>query len=79
MNQSLIYNRSAFFRIHIHCFFSSLRVFVATWNVGGRTPNNDLNLEDFLLVEGTADIYICGYELIFDNFRIRRSFNVIKE
>ncbi|KAF2610971.1 hypothetical protein F2Q70_00010784 [Brassica cretica] len=41
-----------------------LRVFVATWNVGGRTPNNDLNLEDFLLVEGTADIYICGFQEI---------------
>ncbi|CAH8313186.1 unnamed protein product [Eruca vesicaria subsp. sativa] len=41
-----------------------LRVFVATWNVGGRTPNNDLNLEDFLLLEGTADIYICGFQEI---------------
>ncbi|CAA7034736.1 unnamed protein product [Microthlaspi erraticum] len=41
-----------------------LRVFVATWNVGGRTPNNDLNLEDFLLVEGTADLYICGFQEI---------------
>ncbi|CAG7896232.1 unnamed protein product [Brassica rapa] len=41
-----------------------LRVFVATWNVGGRTPNNDLNLEDFLLVEGTSDIYICGFQEI---------------
>ncbi|KAF2570329.1 hypothetical protein F2Q70_00002376 [Brassica cretica] len=27
---------------------------------GGRTPNNDLNLEDFLLIEGTADLFICG-------------------
>ncbi|KAJ4887622.1 DNAse I-like superfamily protein [Raphanus sativus] len=44
--------------------FRELRVFVATWNVGGRTPNNDLNLEDFLLVEGTADIYICGFQEI---------------
>ncbi|CAH8391148.1 unnamed protein product [Eruca vesicaria subsp. sativa] len=41
-----------------------LRVFLATWNVGGRTPNNDLNLEDFLLVEGTADLYICGFQEI---------------
>jgi len=42
--------------------FLCFRVFLATWNVGGRTPNNDLNLEDFLLVEGTADLYIYGYE-----------------
>ncbi|CAN6859131.1 unnamed protein product [Brassica oleracea] len=39
------------------------RVFLATtWNVGGRTPNNDLNLEDFLLIEGRTDLCICGYE-----------------
>lgn len=38
------------------------RVFVATWNVGGKSPSYDLNLQDFLLVEGSADIYILGYE-----------------
>ncbi|WZY79754.1 hypothetical protein YC2023_026138 [Brassica napus] len=59
-------------------FSLSLRVFVATWNVGGRTPNNDLNLEDFLLVEGTADIYICGYELKFDKFWIHRFLKLLK-
>lgn len=36
------------------------RVFVATWNVGGKTPNHDLKLEDFLLVEDSADIYVLG-------------------
>lgn len=36
------------------------RIFVATWNVGGRTPNSDMNLEDFLLMEHSADIYVCG-------------------
>ncbi|XP_019059697.1 PREDICTED: type I inositol polyphosphate 5-phosphatase 5 [Tarenaya hassleriana] len=41
-----------------------LRVLVATWNVGGRTPNTDLNLEEFLLLEGTADLYICGFQEI---------------
>ncbi|CAF1737337.1 unnamed protein product [Brassica napus] len=35
---------------------------ISTWNIGGRTPNNNLNPEDFLLIEGTADLYICGYE-----------------
>ncbi|MCI10026.1 type I inositol 145-trisphosphate 5-phosphatase CVP2-like, partial [Trifolium medium] len=38
----------------------SFRVFVATWNVGGKSPNFDLNLQDFLLVEGSADIYVLG-------------------
>jgi len=38
------------------------RISVATWNVGGKAPNPDLNLEDFLQVEGSADIYVCGYD-----------------
>ncbi|XP_022740048.1 type I inositol polyphosphate 5-phosphatase 5-like [Durio zibethinus] len=40
------------------------RIFVATWNVGGKTPNSDMNLEDFLLMEGSADIYVCGFQEI---------------
>ncbi|GLT43976.1 hypothetical protein SLA2020_178970 [Shorea laevis] len=40
------------------------RIFVATWNVGGKTPNYDLNLEDFLLADGSADIYVCGFQEI---------------
>lgn len=34
---------------------------MGTWNVGGRSPNNGLNLEDFLQVEGSSDIYVLGY------------------
>ncbi|KAK4483623.1 hypothetical protein RD792_010823 [Penstemon davidsonii] len=41
-----------------------IRVFVATWNVGGKTPNHGLNLEDFLQVEGSADIYVLGFQEI---------------
>ncbi|KAL8472073.1 hypothetical protein ACS0TY_028702 [Phlomoides rotata] len=41
-----------------------LRVFVGTWNVGGNTPNHGLNLEDFLQVEGSADIYVLGFQEI---------------
>ncbi|PIN26751.1 Inositol polyphosphate 5-phosphatase [Handroanthus impetiginosus] len=41
-----------------------LRVFVATWNVGGNTPNHGLNLEDFLQVEGSADLYVLGFQEI---------------
>ncbi|KAI6699612.1 hypothetical protein NL676_013936 [Syzygium grande] len=39
-----------------------LRIFVGTWNVGGRTPNNTLNLEDFLQVEGSSDLYVLGFQ-----------------
>lgn len=42
----------------------TFRMFVATWNVGGKTPNQGLNLEDFLLVEGSADIYVLGFQEI---------------
>ena len=40
------------------------RIFVATWNVGGKTPNNCLNLEDFLQVEDSPDIYVLGYDKV---------------
>ncbi|XP_042449161.1 type I inositol polyphosphate 5-phosphatase 5-like [Zingiber officinale] len=39
-------------------------IFVGTWNVGGRPPNNDLNLEDLLRVEGSSDIYVLGFQEI---------------
>ncbi|KAJ4841528.1 Type I inositol polyphosphate 5-phosphatase 5 [Turnera subulata] len=39
------------------------RIFVATWNVGGRPPNG-LSLDNFLQVEGSADIYVCGFQEI---------------
>ncbi|KAJ1398642.1 Inositol polyphosphate-related phosphatase [Sesbania bispinosa] len=42
----------------------SFRIFVATWNVGGKSPSFDLNLQDFLLVEGSADIYVLGFQEI---------------
>ncbi|KAL3829913.1 hypothetical protein ACJIZ3_018715 [Penstemon smallii] len=41
-----------------------IRIFVGTWNVGGKTPNHGLNLEDFLQVEGSADIYVLGFQEI---------------
>ncbi|TQE14095.1 hypothetical protein C1H46_000014 [Malus baccata] len=40
------------------------RIFVATWNVGGKSPNNGLNLQDFLQVEGSSDIYVLGFQEI---------------
>ncbi|KAK3411680.1 hypothetical protein EUGRSUZ_I00419 [Eucalyptus grandis] len=41
-----------------------LRIFAGTWNVGGRTPNNTLNLQDFLQVEGSSDLYVLGFQEI---------------
>ncbi|XP_021861775.2 type I inositol polyphosphate 5-phosphatase 5 [Spinacia oleracea] len=40
------------------------RIFVGTWNVGGRNPTNELNLDDFLHVEGSSDIYVIGFQEI---------------
>ncbi|KAJ3669011.1 hypothetical protein LUZ60_010961 [Juncus effusus] len=42
----------------------SLRVFVSTWNVGGKTPTVDLNLNDFLPDNDHSDIYVLGFQEI---------------
>ncbi|KAL6125453.1 hypothetical protein ACLB2K_073511 [Fragaria x ananassa] len=42
----------------------SFRVFVATWNVGGKSPHSGLNLDDFLQVNNPADIYVLGFQEI---------------
>ncbi|KAL5700161.1 phosphoinositide 5-phosphatase [Ranunculus cassubicifolius] len=42
----------------------SFRVFVATWNVAGKTPDTGLNLDDFLRVEEESDIYVLGFQEI---------------
>ncbi|GAB2211374.1 hypothetical protein Droror1_Dr00024686 [Drosera rotundifolia] len=43
---------------------NTLRIFVATWNVGGNPPSADLNLDDFLQVHDESDIYILGFQEI---------------
>ncbi|GAB4847304.1 Type I inositol polyphosphate 5-phosphatase 5, variant 2 [Ancistrocladus abbreviatus] len=40
------------------------RMFIGTWNVGGRTPYGSINLEDFLQVEDSSDIYVLGFQEI---------------
>lgn len=42
----------------------SFRVFVATWNVGGKSPHSGLNLDDFLQVNNPSDIYVLGFQEI---------------
>ncbi|GAB2283446.1 hypothetical protein Dimus_017958 [Dionaea muscipula] len=44
--------------------FKHLRIFVGTWNVGGRTPCNSLDLEDFLQEEDSSDVYVLGFQEI---------------
>ncbi|KAI3798500.1 hypothetical protein L1987_33777 [Smallanthus sonchifolius] len=42
----------------------SLRVFTATWNVAGKSPSSDLNLDDLLQVHCQSDIYVLGFQEI---------------
>ena len=41
------------------------RMFVGTWNVGGKSPNEGLNLRDWLMLPSQADIYVIGYTILF--------------
>lgn len=36
------------------------RMFVGTWNVGGKSPHDELNLGDWLNSTEPADIYVLG-------------------
>ncbi|KAE9447836.1 hypothetical protein C3L33_20262, partial [Rhododendron williamsianum] len=38
----------------------NLRMFVGTWNVGGKSPHQGLNLRDWLRTPAPADIYVLG-------------------
>ncbi|KAM7265754.1 hypothetical protein ACFE04_003437 [Oxalis oulophora] len=40
----------------------NLRMFVGTWNVGGKSPHEDLNLRDWLLSPAPTDIYVLGFQ-----------------
>ncbi|KAL5221653.1 hypothetical protein ABZP36_026366 [Zizania latifolia] len=41
-----------------------VRIFVSTWNVGGKTPTAELNLDDFLPTDDHSDIYVLGFQEI---------------
>lgn len=47
--------------------FLSSSLFVSTWNVGGKTPHGNLNLDDWLHSAPPADIYVLGYEYDSDS------------
>ncbi|KAK6940784.1 Endonuclease/exonuclease/phosphatase, partial [Dillenia turbinata] len=40
------------------------RIFVATWNVAGKSPPSYLNMEDWLHASPPADIYVLGFQEI---------------
>lgn len=40
-----------------------IRMLVGTWNVGGKPPNEGLNLRDWLNSSTPIDIYVLGYSL----------------
>ncbi|KAK7279438.1 hypothetical protein RJT34_24491 [Clitoria ternatea] len=42
----------------------TLRMFVGTWNVGGKSPNQPLNLREWLMLPSPADIYVIGFQEI---------------
>ncbi|CAK7356192.1 unnamed protein product [Dovyalis caffra] len=39
-----------------------VRVTIGTWNVAGRHPCEDLNIDDWLCTEEPADIYVIGFQ-----------------
>ncbi|KAI3678895.1 hypothetical protein L6452_38199 [Arctium lappa] len=41
---------------------NNYRIFVATWNVAGKSPTSCLNLEDWLHTSPPADIYVLGFQ-----------------
>ncbi|KAL6618878.1 hypothetical protein ACP70R_034017 [Stipagrostis hirtigluma subsp. patula] len=43
---------------------TELRICVGTWNVGGRSPPSDLDIQEWLDVDGPADIYVLGFQEI---------------
>ncbi|KAK6942918.1 Endonuclease/exonuclease/phosphatase [Dillenia turbinata] len=40
------------------------RMFVGTWNVGGKSPHDGLNIRDWLMAPAPADIYVLGFQEI---------------
>lgn len=43
-----------------HETWLSFRVAIGTWNVAGRPPFEDLEIDDWLCTEEPADVYILG-------------------
>jgi hypothetical protein len=37
-----------------------VRICVGTWNVGGKLPHDDLDIDDWIDTDDPADIYVFG-------------------
>jgi len=48
------------FILELFIFPFECRIFVATWNVAGKSPPSYLSLEDWLHISPPADIYVLG-------------------
>ena len=48
------------YAIMLGLFFGVSRMFVGTWNVGGKSPHEGLNLRDWLRSPAPADVYVLG-------------------
>lgn len=46
--------------IFFNDFYNVRRLCVGTWNVGGKLPPDDLDIEDWLDTEHPADLYVLG-------------------
>ncbi|KAI3984426.1 hypothetical protein MKX01_011380 [Papaver californicum] len=40
------------------------RLFIGTWNAGGKSPHEGLNIKDWLCTNSPADIYVLGFQEI---------------
>ncbi|XP_057438418.1 type I inositol polyphosphate 5-phosphatase 8-like [Lotus japonicus] len=49
---------------HVTTNAMNLRMFAGTWNVGGKSPNEGLNLKSWLTSHSPADIYVIGFQEI---------------
>ncbi|KAJ7973998.1 putative Type I inositol polyphosphate 5-phosphatase [Quillaja saponaria] len=67
-----------------------LRICVGTWNVGGKLPSDDLDIDDWVDINEPADIYVLGFQEIVplnagnifgheDNRPVPRWENIIRE
>ncbi|KAL6600479.1 hypothetical protein ACP70R_045279 [Stipagrostis hirtigluma subsp. patula] len=64
-------NDDSFFEVHGNkCQISkssdyrvvATRVMIGTWNVAGRTPSEDIDLDQWLCTQEPADIYVLGFQ-----------------
>lgn len=47
------------------CGFDVVRICTGTWNVGGRVPPAELDIDGWIDTLEPADIYVLGYVCIF--------------